>query len=144
MASFWHDLPREGKLLISVVVFEFVGTGLVLPFWVVYLHEVRGFGLDTVGLMLALLPAAGLVSSLASGPVIDRYGSRAVQVLTLLLAITGQTVMAFAATVPVAVVGLAVTGASYGLGWPSWQSLVASIVPSGIRQRYFGLNFTLL
>ena len=41
--SFWHDLPREGKLLLSVVVFEFIGTGLVLPFWVVYLHEVRGF-----------------------------------------------------------------------------------------------------
>jgi hypothetical protein len=25
-----------------VVAFEFVGTGLVLPFWVVYLHEIRG------------------------------------------------------------------------------------------------------
>lgn len=35
LASFWHDLPREGKLLLSVVVFEFIGTGLVLPFWVV-------------------------------------------------------------------------------------------------------------
>ena len=144
MASFWHDLPREGKLLISVVVFEFIGTGLVLPFWVVYLHEVRGFDLDTVGLMLAVLPLAGMVSSLAAGPAIDAHGARVVQVLTLALAVSGQVVMAFAASAPVAFAGLALTGASYGLGWPSWQSLVAAIVPSGIRQRYFGLNFTLL
>ena len=46
LASFWHDLPRDGMLLLSVVVFQFIGTGLVLPFWVVYLYEVRGFGLD--------------------------------------------------------------------------------------------------
>ena len=46
LRSFWHDLPREGKLLLSVVVFEFIGTGLVLPFNVVYLHEVRGFALE--------------------------------------------------------------------------------------------------
>ena len=144
MASFWHDLPREGKLLISVVVFEFIGTGLVLPFWVVYLHEVRGFGLDTVGVLLAVLPLAGMVSSLAAGPAIDRLGPRAIQVLTLVLAISGQCVMAFAATLPLAVLGMTLTGASFGLGWPSWQSLVASVVPSAIRQRYFGLNFTLL
>ena len=48
LASFWHDLPHEGRLLLSVVAFEFVGTGLVLPFWVVYLHEIRGFSLDVV------------------------------------------------------------------------------------------------
>ncbi len=57
LASFWHDLPREGKLLLSVVVFEFIGTGLVLPFHVVYLHEVRGFALSDVGLLLALSAA---------------------------------------------------------------------------------------
>ena len=52
LSSFWHDLPREGRLMLSVVVFEFLGTGLVLPFHVVYLHEVRGFALSDVGLLL--------------------------------------------------------------------------------------------
>src|SRR3954452_11964136 len=41
--DFWADLPREGRFLLSIVVLEFLGTGLVLPFNVVYLHEVRGF-----------------------------------------------------------------------------------------------------
>ena len=59
LSSFWNDLPREGRLLLSVVAFQFIGTGLVLPFWVVYLHEIRGFSLDTVGLLMALLSLAG-------------------------------------------------------------------------------------
>ena len=42
LASFWQDLPREGRMLLSVVGFQFLGTGLVLPFLVVYLHEIRG------------------------------------------------------------------------------------------------------
>ena len=27
LRSFWQDLPREGQLLLSIVVFEFLGTG---------------------------------------------------------------------------------------------------------------------
>ena len=76
LRSFWHDLPREGKLLLSVVVFEFIGTGLVLPFHVVYLHEVRGFDLGVVGLMLGLSPLIGFLVTGPGGWGIDHYGAR--------------------------------------------------------------------
>lgn len=144
LTSFWHDLPRDGKLLLSVVVFQFIGTGLVLPFWVVYLHEMRGFGLDTVGLLLAVLSLGGFLASIPTGGAIDRFGARRVQAVGLVLAIAGQSIMVFAATVPTAIVGLMLTGASFGIGWPSAQSLISTIVPSELRQRYFGVNFSLL
>ncbi|MEP6816286.1 MAG: MFS transporter [Marmoricola sp.] len=144
LRDFWHDLPREGKLLLSVVAFQFVGTGLVLPFWVVYLHEIRGFSLDTTGLLLALLPAAGFVIVAPGGVLIDRVGPRRTMVASLVMSSLGEVTMAFADTVPLAVVGLSLVGASFGLAWPSSQSMVASIVPSRIRQRYFGMNFALL
>ena len=32
VASFWNDLPRDGKFLLSTVAVETLGTGLVLPF----------------------------------------------------------------------------------------------------------------
>jgi len=35
-------------------------------------------------------------------------------------------------------------GIAFGVEWPAAQSLIASIVPSELRQRYFGVNFTLL
>jgi MFS family permease len=144
LRDFWHDLPREGRLLLAVVAFQFVGTGLVLPFWVVYLHEIRGFGLETVGVLMALLPAAGFVIVTPGGVLIDRVGPRLTMLASLLMSCAGELVMAFAATLPVAVAGLWLVGSSFGLSWPSSQSLVASIVPSRIRQRYFGMNFALL
>jgi MFS family permease len=144
LREFWTDLPREGRLLLAVVAFQFVGTGLVLPFWVVYLHEVRGFRLDTVGLLLALLPAAGFVIVAPGGAWIDRFGPRRTMLASLAIASLGELVMVFAGTVPVAVAGLSLVGASFGLSWPASQSLVASVVPSAIRQRYFGMNFALL
>ena len=76
LASFWHDLPREGRLLLLVVVLEFLGTGLVLPFNVVYLHEVRDFPLGQVGLLLGLTPLVGFLAVGRAGAVIDRYGAR--------------------------------------------------------------------
>ena len=63
--------PREGRLMLSIVVLEFFGTGLVLPFNVVYLHEVRDFALSDVGLLLGLPPLMGL---LVVGP--GRLGHR--------------------------------------------------------------------
>jgi MFS family permease len=144
LREFWTDLPREGRLLLTVVAFQFIGTGLVLPFWVVYLHEVRGFPLGTVGLLMALLPAAGFVIVAPGGAWIDRFGARRTMLVSLAAASIGEVVMVFASTVPVAVVGLWLVGSSFGLSWPASQSLVASVVPSGIRQRYFGMNFALL
>lgn len=144
IASFWHDLPREGRLLLSVVAFEFVGTGLVLPFWVVYLHEIRGFSLDVVGLLIAGMSAAGVLTSIPGGTLIDRIGPRRAMIAVLVAAIVGEVVMAFASTLPVAVLGVAIVGGGFGLGWPSVQALVSSVVPSAIRARYFGMNFSLL
>ncbi|HET6166435.1 MAG TPA: MFS transporter [Marmoricola sp.] len=144
IASFWRDLPREGRLLLSVVAFEFVGTGLVLPFWVVYLHEIRGFSLDVVGLLLAGMSAAGVMTSIPGGTLIDRIGPRRAMIAVLVAAIVGEVVMAFASSLPVAILGVAIVGGGFGLGWPSVQALVSSVVPSGIRARYFGMNFSLL
>lgn len=144
LREFWTSLPREGKLLLSVVAFEFIGTGLVLPFWVVYLHEVRHFGLDTVGVLIAVLSLAGVAVTAPLGALIDRVGPRRVLVGVMLTAMAGQLVVAAATTVPVATVGIALVGASIGGAWPCSQSMVASVIPSEIRARYFGMNFTLL
>lgn len=144
LSDFWHDLPREGKLLLSVVAFEFIGTGLVLPFWVVYLHEVRGFSLSTTGLLLGLQPLAGLLVVGPGGSLIDRLGGRRVLVGSLACCIAGELVMAAASTVVLAGIGLALSGIAFGVSWPAVQTMIAHVVPSGIRQRYFGVNFTLL
>lgn len=144
LASFWHDLPREGKLLLSVVVFEFIGTGLVLPFHVVYLHEVRGFELGHVGLLLGLPPLVGFLVVGPGGSAIDRFGARRILMGALALQVVSNTLLAFSSTEWSAAFALLLSGAAFGVSWPGFQTLIATVVPVELRQRYFGVNFTLL
>ena len=76
LSSFWHDLPRDGKLLLSTVAIETLGTGLVLPFGVIYLHEVRHFPVETAGMLLAVPAVVGMGVVGPAGSLIDRQGAR--------------------------------------------------------------------
>lgn len=144
LASFWHDLPREGKLLLSVVVFEFIGTGLVLPFHVVYLHEVRDFALGDVGLLLAVPPLLGFLVVGPGGSAIDRLGARRILLGAVGLQVVSNVVLAFSSAEWMAAGALVLSGIGFGVSWPGFQTLIAAVVPTELRQRYFGVNFTLL
>jgi MFS family permease len=144
LASFWHDLPREGKLLLSVVVFEFIGTGLVLPFHVVYLHEVRGFALSDVGLLLALSPLIGFLVVGPGGSAIDRLGARRILMSALVLQVVSNVLLAWSSAEWMAAGALMLAGVAFGVSWPGFQTFIATAVPTELRQRYFGVNFTLL
>jgi MFS family permease len=144
LRSFWQDLPREGQLLLSIVVFEFLGTGLVLPFLVVYLHEIRGFSLSDVGLLIGLGPLIGFLIVGPGGAAIDSLGARRVILFSTVLLIAGDVVLAFAETMPLAVLAVSLQGIAWGVEWPASQSLIAVAVPTELRSRYFGVSFTLL
>lgn len=144
LASFWHDLPREGKLLLSTVIFEFIGTGLVLPFSVVYLHEVRHIPMETVGMLLAVPAVVGLLMVTPAGVVTDRIGARLVLLSSLVAMMLSSALLAFASTPLMAAAALGLMGYGHGVSWPAVNSLIGNLVPSGIRQRYFGISFTLL
>jgi len=131
-------------MLLSIIVIEFFGTGLVLPFQVVYLHEVRGFALSDVGVMLGLSPLLGLLVVGPAGIAIDRIGARRIVLFVLSMTITSNVVLAYSDSEWQAALALGLQGIGFGLSWPAFQSLVASVVPSALRQRYFGVNFTLL
>lgn len=144
LSSFWYDLPREGKLLISTVVFQSIGTGLVLPFMVVYLHEVRGIALETVGLLLALQAGVGIAIVTPVGALIDRIGPRRVYASSLVAMLVADVLLATATTVTGAAVALVFLGYGFAVVWPASGALIGAVIPSDQRQRYFGINFTLL
>jgi len=54
-------LPREVYVLELGALVNAFGKGVVLPFLLIYLHNVRGIGLGTSGLILAASSLAGLV-----------------------------------------------------------------------------------
>src|SRR5690242_21845104 len=76
-------LPREARLLLVGVAIDALGAGLALPFLVVYLHDVRGLQLATVGLVAAVPSAAALALLGPLGATVDRIGPRRVQMAAL-------------------------------------------------------------
>ena len=144
LSLFWRELPREGRLLITTVIFSSLGTGLVLPFMVVYLHEVRGISLEVVGLLLALQAVIGIIVVPPIGALIDRIGPRLVYASSAVALIIGDVLVSQATSVPAAIVAFVFLGYGFGVIWPSSSAMIGSLIPSEQRQRYFGINFTLL
>lgn len=142
--AFWSDLPHDGRWLLSTVVVQFFGRGLTLPFTIIYLHEVRGFSLGLSGTLMGLIAVVGLLVTGPAGALVDRYGARRVMLTGLIFAVAGYSVLAFATVPAVAALGLALFGVQLGVGWPSVNALVATVVEGDLRQRYYGVNFALL
>ena len=143
LRSFWGQLPREGRWLLSTVAIQLFGRGMTLPFTVIYLHEVRGIGLDVAGLLMAWIFTVGVLLTGPGGLAVDKYGARLVILFGCLVHLVGVLVLAFAETVPAAVVATTLMGVS-GVTWPAFNSMVAAIVTGQLRQQYFGVNFALV
>lgn len=142
--EFWSELPNDGRWLLSTVIVQFFGRGLTLPFTIIYLHEVRGFSLGLSGTLMGLIAVVGLLVTGPAGALVDRYGARRVMLTGLFFAVAGYAVLAFATVPAVAALGLALFGVQLGVGWPSVNALVATVVDGDLRQRYYGVNFALL
>ena len=89
LRTFDPRLPREVWLLQLGGVVNSFGNGVVLPFLVIYLHDVRGFSLGTSGLVVAVASAAQLVAGIGSGPVIDLIGPKRTLAAGLVLQAVG-------------------------------------------------------
>jgi MFS family permease len=137
-------VPRSGRLLLLGVAIDALGVGLTLPFAVVYLREVRGIPLTTVGLLLSLPPMVALVLLGPIGLAIDRYGARRVQMVALTFTMVGQIALVTVRGPLSAAVALALSGVGHAAYFPAIQSLVATAIPAEHRQRFYGMSFTLL
>src|SRR6478609_8599783 len=78
LRAFDPQLPRQVWLLQVGGVMNSFGNGVILPFLVIYLHDVRGFGLGIAGLVVATSAAAQLTAGIVAGPLVDRFGPRSV------------------------------------------------------------------
>jgi len=143
MRAFWTALPREGRWLLSTVAVSTLGRGLVLPFTLIYLHEVRGFGLALSGGLMALIALSAFVVTGPSGALTDRYGARVVMLGGQCAMLLGTVLLAFASTPAAAAVALLLLGINFGASWPAFSSLIATVTEGEVRQQYFGVNFAL-
>ena len=144
LRGFWGALPTEGRWLLSTVAFQTLGRGLTLPFTIIDLHEVRGISLDLAGALMAFIAVVALVVTGPGGALTDRLGARLMLLVSTTAQLVGCVILAFATTPVVVAVAFAFLGFNFGVAWPAFNALIASVVSGPARLQYFGINFALV
>jgi MFS family permease len=134
------QLPRPVWLLQLGGVTNSFGNGVVFPFLAIYLHNVRGFGIATAGIAIAVSSAAQLVAGVAIGPIIDRFGARRVLATGLIVQAAGFGMLPLVRAPWHAFALAALVGLANGVFWPSYHALLAAITPPGRRHAGYALQ----
>jgi MFS family permease len=121
-----------------------LGGGLTMALFVVYLHSVRGFTLQTAGLVLTYQALLGLVLAPLVGTLVDRIGPQPVLLVACLVEAVATLAFGFVTTVPQAVWVATVMAVGNAGTWPPQAALLSRLARPEHRQRVFGLQFMLL
>jgi MFS family permease len=123
------QLPRDVWLLQVGGLANSFGNGIVFPFLAIYLHNVRGFGIATAGIAIAISAAAQLIAGVAIGPVIDRLGPRRVLGAGLVIQAIGFGLLPLVSEPWQAYALLAFEGVGSAAFWPSQSTLISRLTP---------------
>ncbi|WP_410638821.1 MDR family MFS transporter [Amycolatopsis sp. lyj-346] len=138
-------LPRtRGRLpLVAAQGVDALGTGLFLPFAVVYFHAAKGISLPAVGAALSVAALLALPAGPFAGPLVDRFGPRRIVVAANLLRVATFAGYVFAGSLWQLVLLAALTFWGEGLFWPASGALVAQVADDGQRARWYAMERTL-
>src|SRR3954453_8752926 len=127
------DLPRPVLVLQAGNALNYFGTGLILPFEIIYLHAVRGFSTATAGLVLATVMGTAAVLTLPSGALLDRFSAKRILIAGTVVNALGYGGLAFVDRPWQGFVCSAVGGAGFGFVGTAGQVLTLTLVPAEQR-----------
>src|SRR5918912_1127614 len=132
--AFWRTgLPGPVLVLQGGNALNYFGTGLILPFEIIYLHAVRGFSTATAGLVLATVMGTAAVVTLPSGALLDRFSAKRILIAGNVVNALGFGGLAFVDHPWQGFVCSAVGGAGFGLAGTARQVLTLTLVPADQR-----------
>jgi MFS family permease len=117
-----------------------VGSGMILPFNLIYLHNVRGISLAAAGAALAVAAAASFASGLAAGSIVDRIGGRNTLVGGLLLQAAAVAMFPLIRNGWQAAALLGLFGMGTACFWPGQSTLLARLTPPEKRHHTYSLQ----
>src|SRR5689334_3748029 len=132
-AGWRTGLPRPVLVLQGGNALNYFGTGLILPFEIIYLHAVRGFSTATAGLVLATVMGTAAVVTLPSGALLDRFSAKRILIAGNVVNGLGYGALAFVDRPWQGFVCSAVGGAGFGLVGTAGQVLTLTLIPAEQR-----------
>ncbi|MFF3698950.1 MFS transporter [Streptomyces sp. NPDC002221] len=127
-------IAGERRMLVAMAV-DATGSGMYVPFSLVFFHHVTGLGFATVGLVLTVVGLVGLGALPLAGAAVDRYGAQRVQLFLYGVRGTGFLLYPFAHSLP-AFAAVALATAFGDRAFPAvQQSLIGEVAQGADRDR---------
>lgn len=133
-------LPRTVWLVQAGGVVNALGNGVVIPFVVIYLHNVRGISFAEAGLALSFAGVTALAAGLAAGPTVDRIGGRNTLLLGLLLQAAAFALFPLIREPWHAFALFGLEGVGTACFWPGQSTLLARLTPAEDRHSAYALQ----
>jgi MFS family permease len=140
------DILREKSYLwlLASRLFILMGGAAVLNFIYLYLADAHGLSQaesgGAFGLMLLAAVGVSLLAIVPASRLSDRYGRKPVIYVCTALGAIGVGIIALAPSIPVAILGSAIFGASQGTFLAVDWALMTDIIPRASSGRYMGLS----
>jgi len=140
LVSSWRTgLPRPVLILQAGNALNSFGYGLILPFEIIYLHQLRGFSTSTAGLVLAATMATAAIVTLPAGALLDRYSAKAIVLVGSLASALGYAGFAYVDVPWQAFACSILSGAGIGLAGTANRVLITTLVEREQRAASFAL-----
>jgi predicted MFS family arabinose efflux permease len=140
VAGWRTGLSRPVLILQAGNALNYLGYGLVLPFEIIYLHQIRGFSTATAGLVLAATMGSSAIITPPTGALVDRYSARGLVIAGSLASALGYAGFAFVERPWQGFACSIVGGAGLGAAGTANRTLVVRLITPEQRAAAFALN----
>ena len=121
-------LSRPVLILQAGNALNYFGYGLILPFEIIYLHQIRGFSTSTAGLVLAAIQGTAAIAIPPTGALLDRYSAKTIVVVGSLASALGYAGLAYMDQPWQAFACSIVSGAGIGAAGTAMRVLTITLV----------------
>jgi MFS family permease len=128
IASWRTGLPRPVLILQAGNALNYFGYGFIVPFEIIYLHQIRGFSTSTAGLVLAATMATAAIVTPPTGALLDRYSGKTMVVAGSLVSALGYAGFAYVDLPWQAFACSIVSGAGIGIATTAYRLLIITLV----------------
>src|SRR5437899_6972570 len=140
VAGWRTGLSRPVLILQAGDALNYFGYGLVLPFEIIYLYQIRGFSTSTAGLVLAATMGSSAIVTPPTGALLDRYSAKAIVVAGSLASALGYAGFGFVERPWQGFACSIVGGAGLGAAGTANRTLVVRLIRPEQRATAFALN----
>ncbi len=117
-----------------------IGSGMTLPFFLIYLSEIRGIDVAVAGLATATIALVGLVGNPCGGWLSDRIGPKPALAAGLVVAAAGALTVTAVRDPWQAFVSAAIVGFGAAVVFPAQDALLAVVVTTEQRSGVFAVR----